>query len=208
MKKEIILFVGKQGAGKGTQAEVVSKEIGFKHISTGELLRNLKGGLKKELNLYIEKGILIPDELMLEILKKEMKKEDKIILDGFPRNLRQAKLLDNLFKITKVIEIYISDEEAIKRLEGRRYCEICGRNYNLITFPKPKEDELCDICKVKLKKRKDDNKEAIKKRLETYKEKTLPILDYYRERGVEVIRIDGSGKIEDVKKRILKIFKS
>jgi len=200
----MIIFIGKQGSGKGTQAKIASEKMGMKHISTGDLFRNLEGEMKEKVDNYMKEGKLIPDELVVQILKQEISDEEKVILDGFPRNLSQAKTLDNFMKVDKVIEIYISDDEAVKRLEGRRNCKKCGKNYNIVTAPKPKEDELCDKCKIKLEKRADDEETAIRKRLETYKEKTKPVIEYYKNKeNVKFYRVDGEKSIEEVSEEML-----
>jgi adenylate kinase len=203
-----LIFIGPQGSGKGTQAEIISKKFSIAHISTGELLRNTKGKLKKQTDNYMNKGKLIPDKLMIKILEQRIKKKDckeGFILDGFPRNIEQAKKLDKITSINKVIEIKISDKQAIKRLEGRRICPKCGANYNLVTSPKPKQKEKCDKCGSKLIKRKDDTKPAIKKRLNIYHKKTESILDYYKDK---VIKINGEQSIDKVSKDIIKNLKN
>ena len=124
----ILLFVGAQGSGKGTQAKIISKELNLCHISTGDLLRGTDGKLKEEIDSYINKGQLVPDKMIVKILKQRIKKEDYkngFILDGFPRNLQQAEEFEKIGKIDKVIEISISDKEAIKRLKGRWNCKKC-----------------------------------------------------------------------------------
>jgi|TARA_B100001971_G_C18249412_1_gene576963 adenylate kinase len=200
-----LIFIGPQGSGKGTQAKIISKVLGIAHISTGDLIRNTEGDLKEEIDSYINKGNLIPDKLILKILSERLKKEDcknGFILDGFPRNLKQAEDLNELVKIDKIIEIKISDEETVKRLSGRRNCNKCERIYNLKTSPKPKKDNMCDFCESILFQREDDYPEAIKKRLEIYHKETKPILKKYN-----TITIDGNPKIEKITKEILNKIK-
>lgn len=202
-----IIFIGIQGSGKGTQAKEVAKQLNLVHISTGDLLREQKGKLKKEIDNIINKGKLIPDELMIKLLKEKIKKENNkegIILDGFPRTIQQAKKLTKEIKIDRVIEIKISDKESIKRLINRRTCEKCKEGYNLVTQPKPKIPNICDKCGGKLIQRKDDNLEAIKQRIKTYHNQTKPILDYYKEK---IIKINGKKKIEKITKKIIKKIK-
>ncbi|MDD2444973.1 MAG: nucleoside monophosphate kinase [Candidatus Nanoarchaeia archaeon] len=202
-----IIFIGIQGSGKGTQAKEVAKQLNLVHISTGDLLREQKGKLKKEIDNIINKGKLIPDELMIKLLKEKIKKENNkegIILDGFPRTIQQAKKLTKEIKIDRVIEIKISDKESIKRLINRRTCENCKEGYNLITQPKPKNPKFCDKCGGNLIQRKDDNLEAIKQRIKTYHNQTKPILDYYKEK---IIKINGKKKIEKITKKIIKKIK-
>ncbi len=195
-----LVFIGPQASGKGTQAKIIAKKLGLVHISTGDLLRNIQGEIKQEVDNYLNKGELVPDKLTIKILKERLSKEKKgFILDGFPRNLSQAKELIKNFKIDKFIEISISDELALKRLSGRLNCSKCGALYNTLTSEKPKKQGICDKCEGELYKRKDDNKETIKKRLETYHRETEPILKKYSS-----IKIDGSGSIEKVAENILR----
>jgi len=199
-----LIFIGPQASGKGTQAKVVSKELGLVHISTGDLCRNASGELKKEIDSYINQGNLFPDEGMIRLLKVRIEEEDcknGFILDGFPRNLNQANALDEITKIDNVLEIHISDEEAVKRLSGRIGCKNCGEIFNLISKP-PKEERLCDNCQSELVVREDDKEEAIRKRLNTYHNETKPILEHY-----DSIRIDGEQSIEKVSEDVLKVLK-
>ena len=196
-----IIFVGAQGSGKGTQAAIISKEIGLAHISTGDLFRNAQGELKKELDSYMLSGKLVPDELVLKMLKERLSKEDcsdGFILDGFPRNLSQAESLDSITNIDKVIEIEISDEESVKRLSGRVSCKNCKAGYNLFTEPKPQNPEVCDKCGGELVQRADDNPEAIRARLKIYHDETEPILKHYPS-----VKINGEQSIENVTQDIL-----
>lgn len=199
-----IAFIGVQGSGKGTQAKIISEETGLTHISTGDLLRNAKGKIKEQINSCANKGALVPDEIILKILKEKIKDCKKgFILDGFPRNLKQAKMLNEIAKIDGIIEIFISDEEAIKRISGRRNCPRCGKIYNLFKLPKPKKDCLCDDCNVKLFQRTDDISEAVKKRIKIYHEETEPILKLYPS-----VKINGEQAIEKATKEIEKALKN
>ncbi len=196
-----IIFIGPQGSGKGTQAKIVSKRLGIPHISTGDLVRNAKGKLKEEIDSYINKGNLVPDEMILEILKQRLSKGDAkkgFILDGYPRNLKQAKTLYDLTDIDLILEIYISDKEALERLSGRRNCPICGKIYNIKKSPRPEKKDTCDECGVELFQRKDDYEKAIKQRLKWYHEKTEPILREY-----PAHKINGEQPIEKVTEDIL-----
>ncbi len=202
-----LIFVGKQGSGKGTQAKKVSKEFTTPHISTGDMLRNAEGDLKSKVESYMEKGELVPDKIIVGVLSERIKKEDcnnGFILDGFPRTELQAKELSEVTDIDKVVRIYISNEESIKRLSGRVHCNKCGANYNLNTQPKPKNESTCDKCGGELIRRKDDNPEAIKERLENYQEKIKQVFEYYNELNVEIIEIDGEQDINKVTEEILK----
>ncbi|MBI2630203.1 nucleoside monophosphate kinase [Candidatus Pacearchaeota archaeon] len=177
-----LIFLGIQGSGKGTQAKVISEKLKICHISTGDLLRNAPANLKQKIDSYVNSGKLVPDELIIEILKTKLNNEDcknGFILDGFPRNLNQALELDKIIKIDKVIEIAISDNEALKRLTGRWNCKKCNLIYNVNTSPKPKVAGKCDVCYSGLYQREDDKEEAIKKRIETYHKETFPLIRYY-----------------------------
>lgn len=195
--------MGPQGSGKGTQAKIISEELGIVHISTGDLFRGLtKGELKEEVDSYINSGNLVPDKVTIKILKERISKEDckkGFILDGFPRNVAQADLLDEITKIDKVIEINIQDELAIKRISSRLSCKKCGAVYNLETNP-PKKQDICDRCQGELYRRADDNLDAIKKRLETYHNETKPVLKKYKS---ILTTIDGSQEIDKIADQIL-----
>ncbi len=200
-----IIFIGAQGSGKGTQAKIISENLNIPHISTGDLLRQARGELKKEVDSYMVSGKLVPDELILRILKERISKEDcqkGFILDGYPRNLQQAKELDKITNIDKIIEILISDKEAIKRISGRWNCKKCGIAYNNITEPKPRIEDgkiICPKCNIELSQRADDTEDAVKKRLEIYHQETEPILNHYPS-----IKINGEKDIDSVTNDILK----
>jgi len=199
-----LIFIGPQGSGKGTQAKIIAEKLNLKHLSTGDLLRNAQGKLKKEAESYMNSGKLVPDELIIKILKEGLSKpeiKDSFILDGFPRNLEQAEELNKITNIDKIIEISISDEESIKRLSGRWNCKKCGIAYNVITSPKPKEEGKCDKCQESLYQRDDDKPGAIKQRLRVYHEDTEPILEKYPS-----VRINGEQSIKKVTEDILKVL--
>lgn len=196
-----LIFIGLQGCGKGTQAKILSKKLNLPHISTGDLFRALDGNLKQEVDAIINQGNLVPDELTIKILKQRLNQSDKeqgFILDGFPRNLNQAKLLETITQPNKIIEITLHDQEAIKRISGRINCKSCGAIFNKFTNP-PKQKNICDNCQGELNQRADDTEEAVKKRLETYHNETEPILDYYKDK---VITINGEQTIENIAKEI------
>ena len=205
----IILF-GPQGSGKGTQAELSSKKYSIPHISTGDIFRdNIKN--KTELGQKVEKiinsGALVPDEVTNEIVKDRLSKIDcqnGFILDGFPRNLSQARFLNGFVEIDLALEIWISDEEAIKRIGLRRTCPKCGAVYHL-THIIPKNEGLCDVCNEKLIKRDDDKEDAIKKRLATYHSQTEELTTYYTDKEVYK-KIDGMGSVEEVNEKVSKII--
>lgn len=199
-----LLFVGPQGSGKGTQAKIISEKLGIPHISTGDLLRGAQGDLKKQVDEFMLAGKLVPDELMLRILKARLEKgcEGGFILDGFPRNIEQARELDKIVKIDNLFNIEISDGESLKRLSGRWNCKKCGIGYNYVTEPKPKQRGVCDNCGEKLEQRADDNEEAITKRLEIYHAETKLIIKHYNS-----VKISGEQSIERVTEDIMKAVK-
>lgn len=203
-----IIFLGPPGAGKGTQAERLAEDLKIKKISTGDILREAvaKGTeLGQRAKLYMERGELVPDEIILGIIEEAINDEEGFILDGFPRNINQAKALDEMLSrkglnITHVIFLDVPDEEIIKRIAYRRVCLNCGAVYNLIFNP-PKEDEICNNCGSKLVQREDDREEVVRKRLEVYRNSTEALVNIYEERGV-LRKIDGLGDREEVFRRI------
>lgn len=199
-----IILMGIQGSGKGTQAKLLSKQLNIPHISTGDLFRSLSGDLKSKVDAIINQGSLVPDDLTLEILKQRMSKPDckkGFILDGYPRNISQAKMLDTITKVDLVIEIGLDDEESINRLLGRRSCKTCNKEYNInIPFLAPKDPKLCDLCGNTLFQRKDDStQESIQNRLDIYHNETEPVLKHYKS-----IKINGNQPIDAVLSNILK----
>jgi adenylate kinase len=196
-----LIFVGPQGSGKGTQAKIISEKFNLCHISTGDLLRNAQGELKQQIDEIMNQGKLVSDDLVIKLLKQKLNSDEcknGFILDGFPRNIQQAEQLDKIIKINKVIEIHISDKEAINRIVNRISCSSCGTAYNLKTNP-PKQEMICDKCGTQLKKRQDDNKESLKKRLEIYHNETEPILKHYNS-----VRINGEDNINEITQQIIK----
>ncbi|MBU0907668.1 MAG: nucleoside monophosphate kinase [Nanoarchaeota archaeon] len=195
-----LLLIGPQGCGKGTQAKLLSEKLGIPHISTGDLLRNATGNLRRDIDSYIVAGNLYPDEKMLGLLRRRLDEPDcrkGYILDGFPRNLKQAEMLDRITKVDKAVEIHISDDEAVRRLSGRVACVDCKTGFNYATMP-PKTYGVCDACGGKLVQREDDKEDAIRKRLEIYHRDTEPVLRHYN-----ATRVDGSGSVEVVNKEIM-----
>lgn len=206
-----LIFVGPQGAGKGTMAKEISEELGLCHISTGDLFRSATGELGDKIHKLIDGGNLVPDDLTLETLKERLKKEDcknGIILDGYPRNVVQAETLRELMEISYIVELQVPHEVSIKRLSGRRKCGNCGKDYNIYSTEKsllPKDPTKCDVCDGKLIQRADDVPEAIEKRIEIYHKQTEPILNFY---GDKVIRINADQSIAQIKNDILDALKN
>ncbi|MFP4655363.1 MAG: adenylate kinase [Methanohalobium sp.] len=202
----IVLF-GPPGAGKGTQAKEISENYHIPHISTGDILRdNVKNGteLGNKAKEYMDKGELVPDEVLIGIIKNRLIEPDcnnGYILDGYPRTINQADALDEILEnlgksLDVVLNIEVPDEELVTRLSGRRICSNCGANYHL-KFSPPSKDGICDVCGGKLYQRDDDKEEVIKQRLETYNNQTAPLIGYYKEKDI-LVNIDGTGKVEDV----------
>ncbi len=205
-----LIFLGAPGAGKGSVASVVSKENNIPVISTGDIFRNeIKKGtaLGKIIN-NLNKGELVSDEITISVMQKRLKEPDcrkGFILDGFPRTIKQAEALDKMTKIDDVINIELDEELIVERLLSRRVCPKCKRIYNLVTSLKPKKDEICDDCGVKLIKREDDNEKIIIERQEIYKKQTKPLIGYYRKKKL-LKSVDGSGTPDEIAKRIYKIL--
>jgi len=203
-----IVLLGPPGIGKGTVAGKLSKRLKLPHIATGDMLREnvsqkTKLGLKAQ--SYMDKGLLVPDELVIEMMKERLQKDDYkkgFILDGFPRTINQAEEIGKVTKIDKVVNIQASDKIIIERLSKRRVCDKCGFNYHL-DFIKPNREGICDKCSGTLYRREDDKPEAIKERLKVYREKTEPLINYYKEKGL-IVDVDGSGTPEDEFEVVLK----
>lgn len=203
-----IILLGAPGSGKGTQAELMSKEFGIPTISTGNMIRKeLKSGteLGKKLESYTTAGKLVPDDVVVEVVKNRVREDDcknGFILDGFPRTIPQAEALDRMqIKIYKVVDVNVPDEVIIKRMSGRRVCLDCGATYHVET-KKPKVDGKCDYCASTLSQRVDDKKETVLKRLEDYHKQTEPLKDYYGEKKI-LISVDGDQALDEVFQDIL-----
>ena len=206
MKLPKIVLLGPPGAGKGTQGSLISENFGIAHITTGNALR-INRDLETELGTpgsFIDRGELVPDSIVNEIVEVEIKKAKGFVLDGYPRNGKQAEYLSAIAEIDKVIYLDVASEELIKRLAGRRVCSSCGENYH-IEFRPPKQKEKCDLCGSELTQRSDDQKETILNRLRVFSEYTEPVLEYYINRE-GFVRIEGRDNPEDVWESIRKIF--
>ncbi|MCR5651140.1 MAG: adenylate kinase [Lachnospiraceae bacterium] len=202
-----IIMLGAPGAGKGTQAQMIAKEKGIPHISTGDIFRaNIKEGtdLGKEAKTYMDQGKLVPDELTVRILLDRVSKEDcknGYVLDGFPRTIPQANVLDEeLSKLNDhvdfAINVDVPDENIVNRMSGRRACLKCGATYHIKHVP-PKREGICDKCGEELVLRDDDKPETVKKRLSVYHEQTQPLIEYYTKKGI-LKTVDGTVDPEDV----------
>ena len=196
-----IILLGAPGAGKGTQAEVICNRYNIPAISTGNIIREaLKTGTEMGLKAksYMESGALVPDEVVIGIIKERIVKDDckdGFILDGFPRTIPQAEALDKMgIVIDKVIDIEVPDEKIINRMSGRRICEKCGASYHL-EYKKPKVEGICDACSGTLIQRKDDHPDTVKSRLDVYHSETEPLKDYYEKQGKLTV-VEGQEEIE------------
>jgi len=207
-----IVLLGPPGSGKGTQAKKLEKELGYKQISTGDLLREaVREGspIGKMAEKYMKEGALVPDEVIVKLVEEALLQTQKFTLDGFPRNTNQAKMLEGLLEskgavLQHVILLVVADDEIVKRLLARRVCPVCGRVYNLITSP-PKNDTICDDCGVELVKRQDDNEVTIRNRLKVYREETAPLINYYRSKGI-LKEVDASRQPEAIFSDIVEII--
>jgi len=192
----IILIIGPPASGKGTQIEKIAKKFKLKHIpSPGDLFRKIGD---EEVKKYLSTGRLVPDELVAKLVFKEIDDAENFILDSYPRNLNQAKTLDNFLakrnkKLDYVIYLKVSEKEIIKRITNRRVCVKCGKIYNLATNP-PKEDEKCE-CGGKLIQREDDKEEVVRARMDVFRKYTEPLLEYYKDK---LIVIDGEQPVDKV----------
>ena len=203
-----LIFLGAPGAGKGTQAEVVCNELNIPAISTGNMLREaVKNGTPAGLAAKecMDKGDLVPDEIVIGILKDRIAQDDAkngFILDGFPRTVSQAEALEKMgVQIDKVVEIHVADEKITSRMSGRRVCEGCGNSYH-IEYKPTKVEGVCDACGAKVVQRVDDKPETVLSRLATYQEKTAPLKDYYSAKG-KLKTVVGQDEISDTAKLTL-----
>ena len=208
-----LILLGPPGAGKGTQASAIVERYAIPHISTGDIFReNIKKGteLGKKAKEYMDKGLLVPDELVISIVEDRLQKEDckeGFLLDGFPRTLDQGEALDKVLsemglKLDRVINLDVEKEVLIERAIGRRICKDCGEVYH-IKFTPPKEEGVCDKCGSKLHQRDDDTVETVERRIEVYHKQTEPLIDYYNEKGL-ILDIDGSKDKDSIFKEISK----
>jgi adenylate kinase len=201
-----IVFLGPPGAGKGTQADAVAKQLGIPHLSTGDLLRAAvaaKTPLGREAQGHMDAGRLVPDSLVLQMLRERLGHADArggFLLDGFPRTLPQAEALGAVSPVDRVVLFEIPDALLLERLTQRRSCPKCGTAYNLVTRP-PRHAGRCDLDGTELQQRSDDREEAVRIRLKVYQEQTHPLVAYYRSLGL-LRSIDARGAPDEVRDRI------
>ena len=207
-----IILLGAPGAGKGTQAVMLAEKMKLVQVASGDLFRKAlqqETELGKKAKVYMEKGQLVSDEITIQMVLERLDApdcENGAILDGFPRNIEQAKALDNAMKklsraIDKVVYIKVSEGELLKRLSGRWICRKCQAPYHEVDSP-PKVAGKCDRCGGELYQRADDNVETVKKRLKVYFEETSPLIEYYKKAG-KLAEVDGEGGTEEINRRII-----
>lgn len=210
-----IIMLGAPGAGKGTQAKMIADKYGVPHVSTGDIFRaNIKNGteLGMEAKKYMDQGLLVPDELTVKILLDRVSQPDcknGYVLDGFPRTIPQAEVLDKALaelgeSIDYAIDVDVPDENIVKRMSGRRACVSCGVTYHVVHVP-PKKEGICDRCGSELILRDDDKPETVKNRLDVYHKQTQPLIDFYTKKGV-LKTVDGTVDMQDVFKAIVAIL--
>ena len=210
-----IIMLGAPGAGKGTQAKMIAEKYGIPHVSTGDIFRaNIKNGteLGMEAKKYMDQGQLVPDELTVKILLDRVAQDDcknGYVLDGFPRTIPQAEVLDKALTelgdaIDFAIDVNVPDENIVKRMSGRRACLSCGTTYHIEHIP-PKKEGICDKCGQELVLRDDDKPETVLNRLKVYHDQTQPLIDYYTKAGI-LKTVDGTVDINDVFAAIVEIL--
>ena len=210
-----IIMLGAPGAGKGTQAKKIAGKYGIPHISTGDIFRaNIKEGteLGEKAKVYMDQGLLVPDELVVNLVVDRVQHEDcknGYVLDGFPRTIPQAEELDQALvkfndSIDYAINIEVPDENIVNRMSGRRACVGCGATYHVINAA-PKRENICDVCGGELILRDDDKPETVLKRLSVYHKQTKPLIKYYTDKNI-LVNVDGTLNLEEVFKAIVKIL--
>jgi adenylate kinase len=210
-----IVLLGAPGAGKGTQAKQLIDKYGIPQISTGDILRkSIADGapLGKQAKTYMDKGELVPDEVVIGLIEDRLKQDDckkGFILDGFPRNTAQAEKLDGILKklnmpLDSALSIDVLKDDLMKRLTGRRTCKSCQQMYNIF-FSAPKKEGICDKCGSELFQRDDDKEETIKRRLDVYEAQTAPLIDYFKKRNI-LKSVMGVGTIDDIFKKVVAVL--
>jgi adenylate kinase len=212
-----VVLLGAPGAGKGTQASVLTAKLGMVHVASGDLFRR---ALREQTELgllaksYMEKGGLVPDEVTINMVLERIRKPDcagGVLFDGFPRTLSQARALDDKLSaegrvIDRAVYIEVPEEELVKRLSGRWICRNCQTPYHAVSSP-PRVAGKCDACGGELYQRADDREETVRERLKVFLSQTLPIVDYYEKQG-KLLRVDGNGRIEDVSAVMLRLLRT
>jgi Adenylate kinase (EC 2.7.4.3) len=189
-----LIIFGAPGSGKGTYASRLKEKLNVEVIATGDIFREMIKAdtpLGRRVREYVEKGLLVPDDVTLEVLKQSLAKIPRskgFILDGYPRTILQAEALDKIAKIDAIIHLIVPEWIIVERLSSRRICKNCGAIYNIL-FLKPKKDMICDNCGGPLYQRPDDTPEVIRRRIEVYEKQTQPLLDYYRAKGVPFVEV-------------------
>jgi adenylate kinase len=212
-----IVLVGPPGAGKGTQAAFLARNLSIPHISTGDLFRaniSQQTELGKLAKSYMDAGNLVPDEVTIAMAKDRMEQPDAengFLLDGFPRNVSQAEALDELLEtegmqLDAVLDLEVPEDEVVKRIAGRRVCRNESSHVFHVTYKPPAKEGVCDVCGGELYQRDDDSEETVRTRLEVYHTQTEPIIDYYKAQGL-VVTISALGKVEDVTARAMEALK-
>jgi adenylate kinase len=210
-----LVLLGAPGAGKGTQAAMISRKVGLAHIASGDLFRQaVEKGTKlgQSVKAYMDKGMLVPDEVTIQVISERLNEPDcqtGCIFDGFPRTVEQAKALDKTLAsqgkaIDKAIYVEVSDDELLKRLGGRWICRQCQTPYHEVTS-RPRIPNKCDKCGGELYQRSDDTEETVKERLKVYFAQTTPVLDYYRAEA-KLVKVDGKRGIEEVSEEIIDVL--
>ena len=210
-----IIMLGAPGAGKGTQAKKIAEKYSIPHISTGDIFRaNIKNGteLGKKAKTYMDQGLLVPDELVVDLVVDRVKQDDcsnGYVLDGFPRTIPQAEALDKALAamgeaMDYAINVEVPDENIVRRMSGRRACADCGATYHIVYAP-TKEENICDNCHGELILREDDKPETVQKRLNVYHEQTQPLIDYYTEKKI-LVEVDGTVDIDEVFAAIVNVL--
>ena len=205
-----IVLLGPPGSGKGTQAKSICQEFDLTLISTGDLLREAvrkSTPMGKQAKGYMDAGKLVPDDLVIGLIKEKLKgMKGGFLLDGFPRNLEQARMLETIAHINLAIDLNVDEDAIVDRIIKRRSCRQCNAVFHLDNKP-PKVNDVCDVCGGDLYQRTDDSEPVVRERLKVYRERTLPLADFYRAKGV-LTEVDGNGSIEDVHQRIVAAVKT
>jgi adenylate kinase len=207
-----LILLGAPGSGKGTQAKNIAEKVGITHVASGDLFRAAAtrgDDLGKQAKYYMEKGLLVPDEITIKMILERIDAPDcakGVMLDGFPRTLEQAKALDQALsnkkqKIDRVFYIKVSIDELVRRLSGRFICRKCQAPYHKVSSP-PKKEGICDKCGGELYQRADDTPETVRKRIDVYTKETSPLIDYYK-KAKKLVEIKGEGNIDNITKDII-----